>query len=234
MENDIFGAAITDYFETRIPNSIIVKSNEFDDDEIPIPYLFRTFNEMPKVEQKALDLSFGKVLDVGCGAGSHSLHLQNEKKLTLTAIDTSAGAVEICKKRGVTTVLNEDFYIHQGTYDTILLLMNGSGIVGTLTNFASFFNKLKSLLTSNGQILIDSSDLIYLFEDENGEYWVDAAQGYYGEMQYQLEYKNKTSQKFDWLYVDYNTLQRAAAFNNFNCELIIEGAHYDYLARLTL
>ncbi len=234
MENDIFGAAITDYFETGVPNSIIVRSNEFDDDEIPIPYLFRTFPKMPKIEQKALDLSFGKVLDVGCGAGSHSLYLQNKKKLDVTAIDTSAGAVNICKKRGVITVSNIDFYNHKGKYDTILLLMNGSGIIGTLNNFASFFDKLKSLLTSNGQVLIDSSDLIYLFEDENGEYWVDAAQGYYGEMQYQLDYKNKTSQKFDWLYVDYNTLQRAAVFNDFNCELITEGDHYDYLAKLTL
>ncbi len=234
MENDIFGVAITDYFETGIPNSITVKSNEFDDDEIPIPYLFRTFTQMPKIEQKALDLSFGKILDVGCGAGSHSLYLQNEKKLTVTAIDTSAGAIKICQKRGITTTLNEDFYEHKGSYDTILLLMNGSGIIGTLNNFTSFFNKLKSLLNPNGQILIDSSDLIYLFENENGEYWVDAAQGYYGEMQYQLEYKNITSQKFDWLYLDYNTLQRAAIFNNFTCELIYEGEHYDYLAKLTL
>ncbi|WP_010522119.1 class I SAM-dependent methyltransferase [Aquimarina agarivorans] len=234
MENDIFGAAITDHFTSGIDNSITVKSSEFDDDEIPVPYLFRSYAEMPKIEQKALNLSYGNVLDVGCGAGSHSLFLQNNVKLKVTAIDTSAGAITICKKRGVNSAFTEDFYSHKGTYDTILLLMNGSGIVGTLNKFKLFFDALKTLLNPGGQVLIDSSDLIYLFENENGEYWVDASQGYYGEMNYQLEYKNKISQKFDWLYVDYNTLQRAAIVHDFKCELITEGNHYDYLAKLTL
>ena len=132
---------------------------------------------MPKIEQKALQLSKGNILDVGCGAGSHSLYLQNIKKLNVTAIDTSVGAIEICKEQGITNANVANFYEHSGKYDTILLLMNGSGIVGTLNNFNSFFKHLKSLLAINGQVLIDSSDLIYLFENEDGEYWVDAAQG---------------------------------------------------------
>lgn len=234
MQNDIFGQAIRDYYHSKKENSIKVLSNDFDEDEIPIPYLFRTYKKMPKIEQRALELSNGKVLDVGCGAGSHSLYLQDTKKLNVTAIDTSAGAIEICKEQGLTNANNTNFYEHTGAYDTILLLMNGSGIVGTLNNFSAFFKHLKSLLTPNGQVLIDSSDLIYLFENENGEYWVDASQGYYGEMQYQLSYNHQTSEVFDWLYVDYNTLQRAAAVNGFTCELLLTGDHYDYLAKLTV
>ena len=234
MQQDIFGLAISDYYHTKKKNSIKVLSNDFDDDEIPVPYLFRGYKEMPEIEQKALDLSRGKTLDVGCGAGSHSLYLQNTKKMDVTAIDTSAGAIEICKEQGIKNASAVNFYEHSGSYDTILLLMNGSGIVGTLKNFNTFFTHLKSLLAPKGQVLIDSSDLIYLFENEDGEYWVDAAQGYYGEMQYQLSYHNQTSEVFDWLYVDYNTLQRAAAVNGFACELIHTGEHYDYLAKLTV
>ena len=206
MTNDIFGLAISDYYSTKKENSIKVISNDFDDDEIPVPYLFRSYSEMPEVEQKALDLSKGNVLDVGCGAGSHSLYLQNSKKLTITAIDTSEGAINVCKSQGILNAHCQDFYKHNQKYDTILLLMNGSGIVGTLNNFNSFFTHIKTLLNPKGQILLDSSDLIYLFENDNGEYWVDAAKGYYGEMQYQLNYNNQTSEIFDWLYVDYNTL----------------------------
>ena len=234
MQHDIFGHAIRDYYHSKKKNSITVLSSNFDDDEIPVPYLFRAYKEMPKIEQKALQLSKGNILDVGCGAGSHSLYLQNIKKLNVTAIDTSVGAIEICKEQGITNANVANFYEHSGKYDTILLLMNGSGIVGTLNNFNSFFKHLKSLLAINGQVLIDSSDLIYLFENEDGEYWVDAAQGYYGEMQYQLSYNNRTTEVFDWLYVDYNTLQRAAAVNGFVSELIHTGEHYDYLAKLTL
>lgn len=234
MITDIFGQAISDYYSTKKENFIKVISNDFDDDEIPVQYLFRHYSEMPKVEQKAIDLSKGKVLDVGCGAGSHSLHIQNSKKLNITAIDTSKGAIEICKAQGILNAHCEDFYKHTKKYDTILLLMNGSGIIGTLNNLSAFFTHLTTLLNTNGQVLLDSSDLIYLFENKDGEYWVDAAKGYYGEMQYQLNYNNQTSEVFDWLYIDYNTLQRAAAINGFACELVHTGEHYDYLAKLTL
>ena len=234
MIKDIFGNAISDYYHTKKDISIKVLSTDFDDDEIPVPYLFRDYNQMPVIEQMALDLAKGNVLDVGCGAGSHSLYLQNKKKLKIDAIDTSAGAIEICKAQGIIKTSCEDFYNHKGTYDTVLMLMNGSGIVGTLNNFTAFFTHLKTLITTNGQVLLDSSDLIYLFENEDGEYWVDAAQGYYGEMKYQLNYNDQTSDVFDWLYVDYNTLQSAAAVNGFACELLHTGEHYDYLAKLTL
>ncbi len=234
MQNDIFGEAISAYFKTKEEQIITVKNDDFDDDQILVSYLFRNYKQMPKIEQKALDLSKGKVLDVGCGAGSHSLFLQNEKKIDTTAIDTSIGAIEICKQRGVTTAFVEDFYKHSGKYDTVLLLMNGSGIIGKLNNFNTFFDQLKKILNTNGQVFIDSSDLIFLFEDDNGEYWVDAARGYYGELNYQISYNNTSSEVFDWLYVDFNTLKRACLVHGFNCELILEGEHYDYLAKLTL
>jgi len=234
MDIDVFGAAIQDYYSNKKESFIKVISEDFEDDEISVKYLFRSFNKMPIIEQKALEWSTGHVLDVGCGAGCHSLYLQNEKKITVTAIDSSKGAIEILKKQGIQTAYCEDFYSHNGKYDTILLLMNGSGIVGKLDNFTAFFNHLKTLLNKNGQVLLDSSDLIYLFENENGEFWVDASKGYYGEMTYQIAYKNLKSAPFDWLYVDYNTLQRAAAINGFACELVHTGDHYNFLAKLSM
>lgn len=230
---DIFGEAIKAYYQTGKEQLIKVHSDNFEDDEILVSYLFRSFEEMPEIEQKALQLCRGDILDVGCGAGSHSLYLQN-KGCKVKAIDTAVGAIEICGKRGVLNAQLEDFYRHKESYDTILLLMNGSGIIGELKNFSAFFSHLKTILNPNGQVFIDSSDLIYLFENENGEFWVDASKGYYGEMKYQVSFNRDTSEVFNWLYVDYNTLQRAAHFSGFNCELIIEGEHYDYLARLSI
>lgn len=233
---DIFGNAIKAFFEHGDEEDILVHSPDFDDDVIPVAYLFRSYKEMPPLEKKALDLCKGRVLDVGCGAGSHSLYLQQEKKLKVTAIDTSKGAVDICAKRGVTDVKNIAFEdLSEEKYDTILLLMNGTGIVGKMKNLDDFFQKLKLLLQPDGQILIDSSDLIYLFDaDEDGGVWVDAAGGYYGELQFSLSYKGETSAGFDWLYLDFDSLSLAAIKNGFSCELKKEGQHYDYLARLTL
>lgn len=233
---DIFGNAIKAFFDHGDEEDITVHSPDFDDDVIPVSYLFRSFKEMPPLEKKALGLCTGRVLDVGCGAGSHALHLQKERELEVTAIDTSLGAVEVCKKRGVLDARNIAFEdLSEEKFDTILLLMNGTGIVGKMNKLDDFFHKLKDLLDPKGQVLIDSSDLIYLFDpDEDGGVWVDAAGGYYGELVYSLSYKGETSASFDWLYLDFDSLSLAAAKNGFSCELVKQGDHYDYLAKLTI
>ncbi len=235
MNKDIFGTAIKDFYTNNYTEDIIVKAPDFDDDHIPISYLFRAYQEMPLIEQKALALCNGNVLDIGCGAGSHSLFLQNDKNLNVTAIDISKGAIEICKKRGIKhTYVQDIFSLKNEKYDTLLLLMNGSGIIGKLNQIDRFFTHIKTLLKPGGQILMDSSDISYLFTDDDGGFWVDAAAGYYGEMQYKLKYKEQESDWFDWLYIDYNTLQNAANTNGFVSELLCEGENNDYLARFTM
>ncbi len=235
MKQDIFGTAIRDFYNQEYSEDIIVQAPDFDDDIIPVSYLFRTYSEMPVIEQKALDLAYGKVLDIGCGAGSHALYLQNEKKLTTKAIDISEGAIETCNKRGITNAVIQDiFTLKNEKFDTLLLLMNGSGIIGTLNNIDRFFTQIKTLLHPGGQVLLDSSDISYLFADDDGSFWVDASAAYYGEMRYKLKYKKLESDWFDWLYIDYNTLQNAANANGFLCELLCNGENNDYLAKLII
>ncbi|MFC5681541.1 class I SAM-dependent methyltransferase [Flavobacterium sp. MAHUQ-51] len=232
---DLFGKAILDYQTNNSPQNIITETTISEEDEMSIAYLFRSFDEMPAIEQKALELAKGKILDVGCGAGSHSLYLQNKKQLDITAIDISANAIKTCKLRGIQKTFVQDILtVENEKFDSILLLMNGTGIFGTLENTPKFLQKLKSLLNPGGQILIDSSDIIYMFdEDEDGAFEVPA-NGYYGELEFTISYKGQTEDSFPWLYLDYNTLQNAALDNGLQCELIVEGEHYDYLAKLTL
>lgn len=231
---DLFGRAILDYQTNNEPQDLITETNISEADEMSVAYLFRSFKEMPKLEQKALELSKGKILDVGCGAGSHSLYLQ-EKGYDVTSIDISENAINSCELRGLKNARVQNLLgIHIETFDTILLLMNGTGIFGTLAQTSIYLQKLKSLLNPNGQILIDSSDIIYMFdEEEDGSKWIPA-DGYYGELTFTISYKNQTEEPFPWLYLDYNTLQNAAHANGLNCELITEGEHFDYLAQLSL
>lgn len=231
---DLFGKAILDYQTNNSPEVLITETTISEEDEMSIAYLFRNFSGMPTLEQKALLLAKGKVLDVGCGAGSHSLYLQNEKKLDVTAIDISKKAIEACALRGVTNAKIEDIlnYKTDEKFDTIILLMNGTGIFGKLENVSKYLQKLKSLLAVNGQILIDSSDIIYMFdEDEDGGKWI-SGDNYYGELEFSISYKGEKETPFPWLYMDYNTLQNAALDNGFICKLVLEGEHYDYLAKL--
>lgn len=234
---DLFGKAILDYQLGNYTEDIKTETSISEEDDLPLPYLFRSFKEMPKLEQKALQLAKGKVLDIGCGAGSHSLYLQDEKKLAVTSVDISPNAIEACKLRGLKDARFLDIMtLENEKFDTILLLMNGAGMCGRLDKLGEFLLKIKSLVSENGQVLLDSSDIIYMFEndEEDGGVWIPADKNYYGEVDYMVSYKGETEPAFDWMYIDYNTLKKAAEYNGFTCELILEGEHYDYLAKLGL
>lgn len=234
MQKDIFGKALLDYFYGNYTEDLYTETNISEKDTMPLPYLFRRFEEMPTIEQKALQLSKGKVLDVGCGAGNHTLYLQ-QKGFDVTAIDLSPGAVEVCKLRGVQNAEMTDILNVSEKFDTILLLMNGTGIFQNLASAPKYLNHLKSLLNPGGQILIDSSDLIYMFdEDEDGGVWVSGDKDYYGELTFKMSYKNEVSEDFDWLYLHFELLKEVSREAGLQCEHVIEGEHFDYLAKLSI
>ena len=249
-EKDPMGAAILDFQKTGKVGKLRVLSSMFEEDEMPVKHLFRSYHDMPILEKKALDLAKGKVLDVGAGAGCHSLALQkrmeqeNQKGSTfqnaitsIKTIDISPFSCEAMKLRGVKDVECINLFNPQlgnnAGFDTILLLMNGTGIAGKIANLPALFQRLKSLLNPNGQILIDSSDLKYIYENEDGSFDIDLNGPYYGEVDYQMVYEKTEGEPFDWLYVDFPLLKSIAESCGLEGELIAEGEHYDYLARLS-
>ena len=83
-----------------------------------------------------------------------------------------------------------------------------------------------------GCIYMDSSDLKYLFEEEDGSFLIDIADDYYGLVDFQMQYKQVKGDVFDWLYIDFDTLAYYAEQHGFTAEMVREGEHYDYLAKL--
>jgi len=233
--DDPMGRAVYDFHFHSINQPIIVHSDDFDDDSIETAYLFRTYKQMPALEKKAMSLCKGTILDIGACAGTHSVYLQ-EKGFNVTALETSPLCCEVLKSRNINKVIQQDIYQFNGqTFDTILLLMNGTGIAGSLDGLDILFHHLKTLLNPEGQILIDSSDLIYLFEEEDGSALIDiSADNYYGQLTFQTEYKNWISQPFPWLYVDLNNLEASIEKNKLTLNKVYKGQHYDYLAQISL
>lgn len=231
-DKDPMGAAILDYQKSERVGRLRVLSSMFEEDEMPVKHLFRKAEEMPMLEQKALQLTKGRVLDIGAGSGCHTLALQ-EKGLEVKAIDISPLSCEAMELRGVMDAecINLfDEHLETG-FDTILLLMNGTGIAGKIENLPALFNRLKALLNKGGQILIDSSDIKYIYENEDGSFDINLNAAYYGEVDYQMVYKDVKGDSFDWLYVDFPLLKSIAESCGLHGELIAEGEHYDYLAR---
>lgn len=229
---DAFGAAIRDYENGLHGENIIVHSDICDDDVIPVDWLFRSVNQMPEIEKKALELCKGKVLDIGACTGVHAEALIL-KGFEVETIDISSGAVSFQQKLGI-NAKEQDFYsLVGGDYDTLLMMMNGIGIAGKLSELEHTLFHAKKLLNPGGQILCDSTDIKYLFEDEEGGMWVDLSTEYYGNFQFQMEYKSTKTDWFDWLYVDFENLSTTAEKLGFTAEKILEDGQ-SFLAKLTL
>lgn len=229
---DPMGKAIADYHKNKKASKLRVFSPMFEEDEIPLQTLFRKYEDMPEIERQALDMARGKTLDVGAGAGCHSLVLQ-QHGINVTAIDISPLSVQTMKDRGVKNVIEQDFFTLDEQYDTILMLMNGIGIVGTLERMPEFFHHLDNILAPGGQVLCDSSDISYVFETEDGIIELPSDMPYYGEVSFQMQYEDIIGKPFNWLYLDADTLRQQAEENGYSVEIVAQGEHYDYLARIS-
>ncbi|MES2379036.1 MAG: methyltransferase domain-containing protein [Bacteroidota bacterium] len=224
--NDVLGQAIFDYHRKLPAGKLWINNKYGPKEEMPIATYFRGEDDMPDIEWMALEQCRGKVLDIGAGAGSHALFLQ-QQGLNVTAIDISPLCVKTMQQRGVNKAIEADIFTYQAKYDTLLLVMNGIGLAGTLTGLKDLLIHLKTLLNKGGQLLFDSSDIAYLYEGKLPQ------QGYYGEIQYQYEYKKLKTEWFNWLYIDEHTLQKIAVETGYTMEVLIEDEFGQYLVRLT-
>lgn len=226
---DVFGEALKDQF-TKPPAETLWVHNSYDEpEEMPVDVYFRGEDEMPELELTALAMCKGKVLDVGAGVGSHALILQ-KRGFNVTGMDISAPAVTIMKQRGLKQAMEGNILTYkEDTYDTLLFMMNGIGLTGSIAGLKAFLQHVKGLINPDGQLVFDSSDLSYLYQEIPFP-----LNGYYGEVSFRYEYKSIKGNWFKWVYVDQKTLIEVARQSGWDAEIVFEDDHDQYLARLTL
>lgn len=228
------GAAMHDYLNGEKSAEILVYADVAEPDPVPMAYFFRSWKQMPTSERTAIELSRGKVLDIGAGSGCHALVLK-ERGIDVLPMDISAISVEVMKNRGLDNALQADiFQFAGGPFDTLLLLMNGIGVAQTLNGLALFLKHARTLLAPGGQILLDSADISYMYEEQDGSTRYDLKREYHGEILYWVEYNGQVGDPFYWLYIGKETLAEHAKKHGFNCEILVEEANNHYLARLTV
>ncbi len=226
---DILGQAISDFYNKEKKHPLWIYDSFGEKTKMDVAIYFRTFNKMPEIEQKALQLCSGKTLDIGAGAGSHALYLQS-KDIDLTALDISELCMQTARDRGVKKTIVTDFFDLQinEKFDTLLLLMNGIGICEDIYGFPIFLERAKNLLNPNGQIIFDSSDIAYMYDLDD-----EISTNYYGEFICAYGYKKQKTEWFSWLYIDFNSMKKIAEQLGWMVEKIYEDDHYHYLTRLT-
>lgn len=234
---DLLGQALLDYQRGDTAAAITVHCSVADDEPLPAAYLFRSLLQMPALERQALDECRGRVLDLGAGAGCHALELQS-RGLDVKAVDVSAGAVQVMSERGVRQVARHSLFDplapNELPYDTLLMLMNGIGLVGTMEGLDKFLVHARSLLAPDGQILATSSDISYLYEEEDGSIAINLNGPYYGEVEYRFSYGGQEGAPFPWLFIDAALLTDAAEAAGYQVEMLDSDATGLYLVRLTV
>lgn len=223
---DLHGKAILDYYKGEEARPLTIHNNYGEPEDMPVEVFFREEPDLSTLEHLALIECRGKVLDMGAGAGAHALILAS-RGFDVYAIENSPGCVEVMQKSGVKQVIFEDFYKHKAQYDTVLILMNGLGLAGKLENVPAFLEHCFSMLRPGGQILVDSSDISYLYDEG-----VVRPAHYYGEVRYAYEYRKERGDWFDWVYVDQDSLAQIANDMELDLEILITDEFDQYLARI--
>ena len=229
-------AAGMEAFHRGKRDATLVVYDDYERDEAPLSYFFRSPEEFPPMEQLALELCRGRVLDVGAGSGCHSLALQ-ARGLEVTAIEILPVLVQILQERGVRDArLATWMDLEAPPFDTVLMMMNGLGLTETLDGLRGFFRQAGRLVARGGQVLADSTDVRIRMDAEAARTGaLERPDGrYIGELHFQIEYEGRKGDPFPQLYVDANTLRRIAREEEWGCDIVLEPDEYGhYLARLT-
>ena len=226
QSTDILGRALTDYNADGFCHPLFVQTSYGGDETYEVEYFFRDFDDMPDIERYALTNCHGRILDIGAGAGSHSLYLQHEG-FDITALDLSPGCVNVMVGRGLDKVMQADiFNLADGGYNTLLLLMNGIGITGNLEGMVRFLELADKITVHGAQILFDTTDVSSVVKRKTG------ANRYPGELKYKFEYCGNEGPWFEWLYLDQEKLFRLCDLSPWIPQIIYENSAGQYLARL--
>lgn len=220
-----FDQALHDYYYKDEEPIFTLHNNYGNPEEMPVEVFFRDENDYSQLEQIALSFCEGEILDVGACVGAHAGYLQ-ELGMNVTAVETSKEACKILKERGLNNIINNDYKtINNKRFDTLLLLMNGFGLCGTLDNITSFLKSLKRLLKPGGIVIVDSSDVKYIMDEMPKD-------RYYGEVEFCYEYESIIGDWFPWLYIDSQLLEEKCDENGWMCNIVYTDDNDQYLAIL--
>lgn len=229
-----FGLALKEFYEGNKYAKVIFHRDDGLKEDHHVFLYFRSQRDFSLIENQAIALCRGKVLDIGAGVGPHSLELQ-KMGLEVYAIDISFNACEIMKKRGVMNVKCSTVYdLKEITFDTILLMGRSIGFVENLLGLKKFLNFCNGLLNSGGFILLDSFDVQQTTNQTHLAYQNENSKSgrYFGEIRLQLEYKGQIGEKFQILHVDPYTLTKTAKEVGWSCDTIYKEKNGDFLAKI--
>jgi len=228
-----FSQALLDFHSGSCDVTFTIRRDDGFCSEMPAAPFFELGN-YPTLEMRAMDECHGSVLDIGSAAGRHSLELLR-RGIKVTSLDILPEMEGIMKDRGQTDVVISDVLHFSGRrFDTLLMLMNGIGIVGSIEGLTRFLQHAHDLVDPGGQIVCDSTDVGLTTEPQHVAYReTNMASGRpAGHQAFMMEYNDEEPVRFDWLHIDFQALERISKAAGWEAILLEQKDCGHYLCKL--
>ena len=233
-EHDAFGQEIWAYYKGKEICEIVERDDGyFSAHQNPKVY-FSEFKDWPFIEQKAMEYVKGRVLDVGCGAGRHSLYLQ-EKGFDVLGIDSSPLAVKVCELRGlkkvkVTSVQNINF--KPNSFDTIIMMGGNFGLLGNIETARRLLKRFHRITSENAIMIAETRDPYKTDNPSHLEYQkLNRKRGRMsGQIRIRVRFEKTATKWFDWLMVSHEEMQELLKGTEWIVSEFIDSEDSSYVA----
>ena len=211
-DGDAFGAALLSHLEHGDDGLHAIERDDGYVDVASASVYFGDIEAWSSTESQAIEMATGRVLDVGAGAGRVTLHLQ-ERGIDATALDVSAGAIEVCRRRGAQQVWHgtlEDLAAHSPeSFDTFVFFGNNLGMIGSPEAAPGWFEALRRLASSGARVIGTTLDPYVTDDPAHLGYheWNRRRGRMPGHLTIRLRYLAQATPWFDLLWVSIDELR---------------------------
>ena len=231
---DAFGHEMYDYLKSITGWEVVERDDGYIDVSGGPKAYFNEYKHWPLYERKAMRYVRGRVLDIGSGAGRHSLYLQG-KGMEVTGIDNSPLAIEVCRLRGLRCA--EIVSINQissrlGIFDTVLMMGNNFGLFGSYEGARRILKKLSRITSENGRIITVSTDVYNTKNPDHLSYHeLNHKRGRMaGQIKLRVRYKKYATPWLDYLLVSKEEMENILDGTDWKVKKFIDSGGPVYIA----
>jgi SAM-dependent methyltransferase len=226
---------LAEYFSGTPSCEIIERDDGFIDTGSEPGLYFLDYDQWSPLEKQAIELARGRVLDIGCGAGRHSLYLQ-QKGFDVTGIDNSPGAIEVCRLRGLKKAIVrpaiEVGKFEPASFDTITMLGNNFGLMGGFEQGREILKDLYRITTADARIIAQSINPYKTGNPQHLEYHdLNKKRGRMpGQLKMRVRFGKTIGAWFDYLFVSPEEMEDIIQGSNWRIEKFLEPEEARYIA----
>jgi SAM-dependent methyltransferase len=235
LKKDAYGQEIWAYFRGKESFEIVERDDGYFGVSGGSKAYFAEYKNWPEHEKKAINLVKGRVLDIGCGAGRHSLYLQ-KKGFDVTGIDNSPLAIKVCKKRGLKKAkvmsIDDVGKFKPDSFDTIIMFGNNFGLFGSFKKAKLLLKKFHKITSPNALIIAESNDPYKTDNPAHLEYHkFNKKRGRMpGQLRIRIRFEKYVGNWFDYLLVSKKEMQEILKDTGWRIKKFIDSKKSSYIA----